>query len=78
VGTTTKGELSVMGKIPLYDDDDDVGSPKESSPARERVVNNNPLEGHLLQHNCLPKEWKKPKDLSINNILGDTAKGVST
>ena len=67
-----------MGKIPLYDDDDDVGSPKESSPARERVVNNNPLEGHLLQHNCLPKEWKKPKDLSINNIIGDIAKGVST
>ena len=41
-------------------------------------MNNNPLEGHSLQHNSLPKEWKEPKDLSINNIVGDIAKGVST
>ena len=38
--------------------DDDVGNPKEFSPTSEKVVNNNPLEGHSLQHNSLPKEWK--------------------
>jgi len=46
-------------KEPLYDDD--AGSPKESSPISEKVVNNNPLEGHPLQHNNLLKEWKTPK-----------------
>ena len=65
-----------MGQVPLYDDD--VESPKESSPTSKKAVNNNPFEGYSLQHNCLPKEWKEPKDLSIENIIGDIAKGVST
>ena len=64
--------------MPLYDDDDDVESPKESSPTSKKVVNNNPLEGHPLERNSLPKEWKTAKDLFVYNIIDDIAKGVST
>ena len=34
----------------LFYDDDDVGSPKESFPTSEKVLNINPFEGYSLQH----------------------------
>ena len=81
-GDNNKGRILGVGNIvPLYDDgggDNDVRSPRESFPISKKVVNINLLEGHSLQHNSLPKEWKAPKDLSIDNIIGDTEKGVST
>ena len=35
-----------------------------------------PIE--TLQQEYLPKDWKVPKDLSIDNIIGQIHRGVST
>jgi len=35
-----------------------------------------PIEN--LQHSDLPKEWRIPRDLSFDNIIGQINKGVST
>ena len=50
---------------------DDVGSPREASPSSEELVSNKPQEGSLSQHNFCPKEWKAPRDLSMDNIIKD-------
>jgi len=57
---------------------DDIGSPREASPKSEEVVNNKPQEEPSLQQHHLPKECKAPKDLSIDNIIRDIERGVTT
>jgi len=49
----------------------------ENCPENQPVVSQNqPIEN--LQQRELPKEWRIPRDLSVENIIGKINKGVST
>jgi len=39
-------------------------------------VQKNPIE--ILQQSEFPKEWRIPRDLSVENIIGQIKEGVST
>ena len=57
---------------------DDVVSLRKASPRSEEVMSNTPQKGHSSQHNYLPKEWRAPRDLSVDNIIKDIEKGLTT
>jgi len=49
----------------------------ESCPEKEPIDSvKQPVE--ILQQEELPKEWRIPRDLSVENIIGQIQKGVST
>ena len=65
-------------KINTDEDDQNIflknlDSNKEIQPIEP---SNQPIEN--LQQEDLPKDWKIPKDLSLDNIIGQIHKGVST
>ena len=41
-------------------------------------MSNNPQEGPSSKHNFIPKEWRTPRDFSMENIIGYIEKGVTT
>ena len=57
---------------------DDVRSHRKASPRSEEVVRNKHQEWLSSQHNYLLKEWRAPMDISIDNIIQDIEKGVTT
>jgi len=49
----------------------------ESCPEKQPIDSaKQPVE--ILQQEELPKEWRIPRDLSVENIIGQIQKGVST
>jgi len=49
----------------------------ETCPEKQSIdYANQPID--ILQLEELPKEWRIPRDVSVENIIGDINKGVST
>jgi len=46
--------------------------------SRKQLIDSSKQPVEILQLNELPKEWRIPRDLSVENIIGQIKEGVST
>nr|KYP35691.1 Retrovirus-related Pol polyprotein from transposon TNT 1-94 [Cajanus cajan]KYP38474.1 Retrovirus-related Pol polyprotein from transposon TNT 1-94 [Cajanus cajan] len=69
----TFDETNILEKGKSLNDEDEIGDSITQEEEKLELQQKTPSED-----TSLPKEWRKPKDLSLDNILGDINKGVST
>ena len=73
----TFDETNTPNKGRVSFDEDETGEssnqPEMQNMEQQQQQHDTPTENRIL-----PKEWKQPRDLSLDNILGDINKGVST
>ena len=46
--------------------------------SRKQLIDSSKQAVEILQHDVLPKEWRTPRDLSVENIIRQIKEGVST
>jgi len=65
-------------KISAEEDEQSISLEKLDICAEKQPVDSQKQPIEILQQSELPKEWRIPRDLSVDNIIGQIKEGVST
>ena len=74
---TNKSEQG-LAKINIKEDEQNIFLKNLDNNTEIQPVNSEKQPIENLQQDDLPKEWRIPRDLSVDNIIGQINKGVST
>ena len=69
-------KISENPKISVEEDEQSISLEKLDICAEKQPVDKQPIE--ILQQSELPKEWRIPRHLSVDNIIGQIEEGIST
>ena len=70
--------INQIPKTSAEEDEQSIDLEKLEICAEKQLVDSQKQPIEILQQIELPKEWRIPRDLSVDNIIGEIKEGVST